>query len=762
MPKPTGRKKPAARSGTVEPRPSAPAPTRDRGGLPGLAAVFVVALAARLAALSALGRLVLFRTPQLDSLEYLRWAQSIAAGESRWPLLPTHAPGYPYFLGTLLALFDGSLTAARFIQALLGAVLCVVVALLGRRLYGPRAGLVAGLLLALYGPLIYVELSLLAEGTFLLCLVLALAALLSPWRSSHPIPAAAVTGLFLGLAALTRATALALLPFFLLLLLLRRGGGSRGPAGVAQATGSVGGGEGGAHTKEPSSAGPAHGWAGAFVMVAVTLLLVIPATVKVSRVAGSFVPLQAFGGLNLYMGNDPAGTGTPGARLGGDWDHLQAEPLRLGLNAAEQERYFTRKAREVITGDPLGWLAVLGKKALWLIQDDEIRDSHSFHFFAAEAPLLRWLPGWGLLFPLAVCGLWIAARKRSLPPLLAVYLLVMAASCVLIVVASRYRLPLVPVLALFAGLAAVTLWDAARQRRTRDFSLLAGIAVAAWLAGHLWNHEPSRDFTEEWVMSGQSLENEGDLAAAESAYRRALERSPESALAWNGVGKVRVKQGDLAGAEEAFTTATRLDPAYSRSYYNLGIAYRAAGNVERAVAAFRRAVELAPDHVAAMTELGTLLLARGEVMEADTLLRKVVAMDPNNAAANLGLARLEGAAQRPESGVPFAERAVAGAPDDPEAWITLSMLALEAKNAAAAERAVRRLEELMGTDAPGVVLQRATLARLQGRPADADRELRALLQRDPRIEPAARLLLLNAAEQGRRAEAEAFLRELWQ
>jgi protein O-GlcNAc transferase len=171
-------------------------------------------------------------------------------------------------------------------------------------------------------------------------------------------------------------------------------------------------------------------------------------------------------------------------------------------------------------------------------------------------------------------------------------------------------------------------------------------------------------------------------------------------------------------------------------------------------------VELAPDHVAALSDLGVLLLIRGELVEADAVFRKVVAMDPGNVAANMGLARLEGAAGRPASGLPFAEKAVAGAPDDLSAWMTLSVLGLEAKEAAVAERAIRRLEALMGADAPTVVLQRAALARLQGRSADADRELRALLQRDPSIEPAARLLILNAAEQGRRAEAEAFLRGL--
>lgn len=708
---------------------------RDWRGLAWLAGVFAVALAVRLIVLSELSRLALFRTPQLDSLEYLSWARSIASGELRWPVLPTHAPGYPFFLGGLLALFNGSVTVARIVQAVLGAVLCVVVALLGKRLFGPRAGIAAGLLLALYAPLAYIEVSLLAEGVFVLLLVLALASLLSPWRDTRPIPTAAVAGALLGLAALMRATALALVPALLLVLLLDRRWGDTRRRGLAAAA-----------------------------MVAACLVLVVPVTIKVSRVAGSFVPLQAFGGLNFYMGNDPTGNGTPGARVGGDWDRLQAEPLRQGLSAADQERWFSRKAWQAIGRDPLGWLGVLGKKMVWLIQDDEIRESHSFHFFARQAPLLRWLPGFGLLFPLAVLGLWTAwtsARDRKLPAVLAVYLLVMAASCVLIVVASRYRIPLVPVLALFAGAAVLALWDLLREKRYRDLAPFAAVLVVAWLAGHLWNHAPSRDFTEEWVMTGQSLENEGRIDEAETAYREALSGNPRSALALNGLGKIRVRRGDTAGAEEAFNTATRLDPGYARSYYNLGMTYLAEHDADRAIPAFRKAVELSPDHVSALAELGTLLVERNQVDEAGRVLRRAVALDPGNPAANLGLARIEGAARRPEQGLPYAKRAVEGLPDDAEAWLTLSMLAVEAKDIPTAEQAIARLEQIVGRDAPPVALERALLARLQGRRDDTDRELRALLTRNPRFEPAVRLFLLNAAEQGRRAEAEEFLRGVW-
>ena len=75
--------------------------------------------------------------------------------------------------------------AIALAQAAMGAALCVVSALIATRVFRDRrAGPATGLLLAVYAPLIYVEVSLFAEGLFTFLLVLAL------WmfgRGQHPI-----------------------------------------------------------------------------------------------------------------------------------------------------------------------------------------------------------------------------------------------------------------------------------------------------------------------------------------------------------------------------------------------------------------------------------------------------------------------------------------------------------------------------------------------------------------------------------------------
>ena len=160
-------------------------------------------MAARVYAAYGLGALSISSTPQLDSLEYLNWARDIAEHGWSWPVYPEHAPGYPYFAGAILALSGGSLMAIRLAQAILGSITCVLTARVAARTLGPRAYVPTGLLMALYGPLLYIDTAILAEPLFLLLLVAALnlaidaGAHVRRWLSC---------GLLLGAAAIVRPT----------------------------------------------------------------------------------------------------------------------------------------------------------------------------------------------------------------------------------------------------------------------------------------------------------------------------------------------------------------------------------------------------------------------------------------------------------------------------------------------------------------------------------------------------------------------------
>ena len=81
------------------------------------------------------------------------------------------SPLYPLFLRGFVA----AGLAPRYVQVLLGAASCVLLALIGRALWGPGTGLIAALCAALYGPAVYFTGSLLPPvlAVFLVLLLLA-------------------------------------------------------------------------------------------------------------------------------------------------------------------------------------------------------------------------------------------------------------------------------------------------------------------------------------------------------------------------------------------------------------------------------------------------------------------------------------------------------------------------------------------------------------------------------------------------------------
>jgi 4-amino-4-deoxy-L-arabinose transferase-like glycosyltransferase len=134
-----------------------------------------------------------------------------------------HPPLWMTLLAPLAKLGALSDDSARVAGAFAGAGAVVVIGLVGRRVAGPRAGLIAAGIAAAYPAWIVGDTSGMSEALYLLLVAAAVLALLAAreapsWRS------AALVGLAVGLAALTRTEGLLLLPFAVWPLLWRRWG----------------------------------------------------------------------------------------------------------------------------------------------------------------------------------------------------------------------------------------------------------------------------------------------------------------------------------------------------------------------------------------------------------------------------------------------------------------------------------------------------------------------------------------------------------
>jgi 4-amino-4-deoxy-L-arabinose transferase-like glycosyltransferase len=200
--------------------------------------------------------------------EHQRFALPGSASPYDW------SPGAPLFYAAVYYATGGVHPGAvRLVVALLGALTIVLVYLIGRRLGGPVAGLVAAGLLAIYPVTIFFTGKLMSEP--LATLTLAGAVLSFFWagdRGRHWL-AWALPGFLLGLTAFARPEYLAFVVVFGLLALIR--GRLRGAA----------------------------------ILVVAFALTIAPWTVHVSSVEGRFVPISTGGGKALFIGTYLPGDG---------------------------------------------------------------------------------------------------------------------------------------------------------------------------------------------------------------------------------------------------------------------------------------------------------------------------------------------------------------------------------------------------------------------------------------------------------------------
>lgn len=145
-----------------------------------------------------------------DAYDWMETAWSVAQGQGfggSW-----RPPGYAFFLAGVFSVFGKSIVAVRAIQALLGALTCLLTYKTGTKIFSETTGRIAGVLAAFYPYFIAYTGDLISETflTFMLALTVyhVVKTAESPsWKNL------ALTGVLIGLTGLTKSVTL---PFFML------------------------------------------------------------------------------------------------------------------------------------------------------------------------------------------------------------------------------------------------------------------------------------------------------------------------------------------------------------------------------------------------------------------------------------------------------------------------------------------------------------------------------------------------------------------
>lgn len=154
---------------------------------------------------------------------------------------------------------------------------------------------------------------------------------------------------------------------------------------------------------------------------------------------------------------------------------------------------------------------------------------------------------------------------------------------------------------------------------------------------------------------GNAHNSLGEVDAARTAYRRAIELEPNLAEAMNNLALIEAARGNEVLAAEMFARAAAINPALAAPRSNLG-ALKSKGNaVEEAAEILRQAVRLDPQCTEARANYGAALMRLHRFAEAEEQFRQVLAREPGNASAELNLGLLKLGLGDLEQGWPYYE-----------------------------------------------------------------------------------------------------------
>ncbi len=418
------------------------------------------------------------------------------------------------------------------------------------------------------------------------------------------------------------------------------------------------------------------------VLTAVTLAVIAPVVLYNSWQAGRPAGVSQNGGLNFYIGSGPQARGFFTTFVGFDFegDPAGVEFLsrRLGrpvTGPGEADRIWLAETWRSVREQP-GRALTLWAKKVWLhVQSWEIAQLTPLDAWPREAPQLHLLfVPYGLISGFGLAGLVLVGwRRRALWPWLAALSVLVASQSIFFVV-SRYRLVIVPVLCLLAGLAVAYLLAARGRRRLLAILVTIVCLAAAWPWGMgdvrvVWQAMARENEAVRWERVGDAA----SLARAESLYREAIEFAPSRPPAYRGLGRIylqteRPEQAErILGRGILHVPATeqlereliavllgqqRIDDALTRiqsflrdfgddpqMLHNFSVALAQTGRLPAAIDAARRLLAVSPNHPQSYIDLGVLLARSGRTAAAAEILATGLERFPDNTDLqhNLGL-----------------------------------------------------------------------------------------------------------------------------
>jgi tetratricopeptide (TPR) repeat protein len=584
------------------------------------AGIFCLAFVLRLIYLLEIqSSLPFFYALRLDELYHDTWARQIASGDWLGTEPFFRAPLYAYLLALTYKIFGHTLFIPRLFQILMGSLSCVLIFLIAKSLFNRFVGILSGVIAALYAMLILYDAHLLITSLAVFLDLVLMYLLLRAGKKPKPLNWF-YCGIIVGFSALARPNILVFVPFILIWMFYLFK--SRlVPKAILTC------------------------W---IILCAGALLIIAPVAVRNYLVGKDLVLIAWQGGYNFYLGNNPQATGwsTMAPQMhrglsGGieDATTLAEKETQRELKPSQISGFWYRKGISSILSQPAAWLELMGRKTLYFWKGYEIPNAQNAYLNSNFSGLLGLLLGttiiyipFGLVGPLSILGLLICIRRIREYLLLYLFVISYSASVIIFFVCSRFRMPVIPILIMFASFSLWWLYQKIKKRQIPHILvfLLVLVLLLPALNTRLENLTGDQRALDHFALGSAYQElGQSDLAVKE--WRTSLRYNPNVNLCRTSLADLYFNQGLIDSAMNEYNIALLSDTSYlDRAYLGLALINHRREDRDRAIEYYLKSIEINPRFEFTHLMLGHAYHEKGLVEKAKEEWKKVLELNPDN------------------------------------------------------------------------------------------------------------------------------------
>jgi len=351
-----------------------------------------------------------------DSGSWIQPAVDILSGNG---FGDTHrTPLYPFFIALVYAVFGAKPMAIVYVQALIGAMTCVLIYLAGKRIFNPLAGMISALLVVCYPYLIYYTGVVMAETLFAFLITLTVYMLLYA-GDNEKLSLWAFSGISLGLTALCKPVILVFSLFICFWMWFALADKKRAMVSI-------------------------------LVLGIATTAVILPWTSRNYLKYNAFI-LISTGGQDFWLSNNDVAMSletSPDLDMSAPdkwvWFPKERHAEISKMPKLEADRVFWKEGKEWIRDNP--------DKFAWLLPKRLLHFWRLWPKMASSRDKMLAKMTSGIYFPLAFAGVILSFRRYWKKTLLLILLFVSFTAAYLpFYCMVRYRVPLDPIVLIFTG-----------------------------------------------------------------------------------------------------------------------------------------------------------------------------------------------------------------------------------------------------------------------------------------------------------------------